>query len=330
MSNIKTEKDKLVEQIKQVLVLYDLGVFKTHFQLSFGYANQNYRIDTDQGSFLYRVCTQQPLSLIEYEVTLMKALRQIAFPTAYPIAKKDGGFIHSLDEHYVMVYEFYEGHEPALNAYTCSAIAEAIGKLSLLPNAQHYLKKNAIHLDTCDALIAEFEQAKNPIPVLLEYFKEQTNYLRPLLRQPLPKGVVHGDCFADNTLFGGNQLVAVIDFEEACHDHLLFDVGVTINGFCFPDNQLDAVLLEAFLTAYQHQRSLTHEEWTLLFAYIQWGAHGMITWHLRNNLLHKHHQSQWQRVQELMHRVQQMRQEETQINQLITQIAKRLKNATNR
>lgn len=329
MSTITTNQAALIEQIKQVLTLYDLGKFETHLQLSFGYANQNYRVDTSQGSFLYRICTQQPLHLIEYEVKLMKALRQINFPAAYPIAQKDGGFIHLVGEHYVMIYEFRHGQEPPLNVHTCHAIGKAIGELSLLPNAENHPKKNAIHLDTCDGLIAEFAQAKNPLPQLLEYFEEQTNYLRPLLGQPLPQGIVHGDCFADNTLFAGNELVAIIDFEEACYDHLLFDVGVTINGFCFPDNVLDTKLLEAFLTAYQSKRVLTPKEWALLSTYIQWGAHGMITWHLGNNLLHDHDPAQWQRVQALMQRVQQIRKEEVQLNQIITQIANRLKNATN-
>jgi homoserine kinase type II len=329
MSTIINDKAALVEQIKQVLTLYDLGAFENLQQLSFGYANQNYRVDTDQGSFLYRVCTQQPLHLIEYEVSLMEALRQISFPTAYPIAQKDGSFIHPLGEHYVMIYEFHQGQEPPLNVHTAGAIGEAIGVLSTLPNAQNHPKKNAVHLDTCDALIAEFAQAKNPLPELFAYFEEQTNYLRPLLLQTLPEGIVHGDCFTDNTLFAGNELVAVIDFEEACYDHLLFDVGMTINGFCFPDNVLDMTLLEAFLMAYHRKRTLTYQEWALLPAYMQWGAHGMITWHMRNNLVHQHHPTQWQRVQELMQRVQQMRKEEVQINQFITQIANRLKNATN-
>ena len=322
MNTMTTKRDELITQVTQVLTMYDLGTFRTHLPLSLGYANLNYRIDTDKGSYLYRVCQQQPLHLIKYEVNLMQALKQIDFPAAYPIAKKDGGFIHPLGEHYVMMYEFHFGQEPAINTETTRAIANAIGKLSLLPNAENYVKKNAVHLDVCDELLAEFDQAGNPVPALLKYYKEQTEYLRPLLIQPLPKGVVHGDCFADNTLFNGNKLVAVIDFEEACYDNLLVDVGMTINGFCFPDNTLDFDLLDTFIRTYHHQRPLTHKEWAFLPAYIQWGAHGMITWHLRNDLLHIHHQTQWERVQELMTRVQDMREKETQINEYITQIAK--------
>lgn len=323
-----TKQEELTWQIEQVLTMYDLGTFRTHLPLSLGYANLNYRIETDRGSFLYRVCKQQPLHLIKYEVDLMQALKQIGFPTAYPIAKKDGSFIHPLGEHYVMMYEFHFGQEPTINKETTQAIATAIGKLSQLPNAENHVKKNAVHPDTCDELLSEFDQAGNPISALLEYYKEQTEYLRPLLVQPLPKGVVHGDCFADNTLFDGNKLVAVIDFEEACYDNLLFDVGITINGFCFPDNTLNFELLETFIRAYHKQRPLTQNEWVLLPAYMQWGAHGMITWHMRNDLLHTHHQTQWERVQELMVRVQQMRTKETQINEYIIQIANQLKHAT--
>lgn len=321
------KENKLQEEIRQLLNLYDLGTLQGCQQLSAGYANLNYRIDTNQGSYLYRVCTQQPLPLIEYEVTLMQALKQMDFPTAYPIGSKSGEFIYPQGGHYVMIYEFYQGQEPAINSQTVQAIATVIGQLSTLPNADQHLKKNAVHLDTYDDLIGEFTTASNPIPELLEYFKEQTEYLRPALLEDLSRGVVHGDCFPDNTLYDGNELVAVIDFEEACYENLLFDVSMTINGFCFPDNALDFDLLTIFLKAYHQHRAFTEKEWALLTKYIQWGAHGMVTWHMRNNLLHVHHQTQWTRVQELMARVQQLRQNETQIDQYIHQIANQLRNA---
>ncbi|HAS41759.1 MAG TPA: hypothetical protein DCS93_14870 [Microscillaceae bacterium] len=321
-------EDKLYQDIRQLLDLYDLGKLKSYEQLSAGYANLNYRIDTNQGRYLYRVCTQQPLPLIAYEVRLMQALRQIDFPTAYPIASKNGKFIQVQESRYIMIYEFCNGQEPVVNHRTTEAIATAIGKLSKLPNADQYPKKNAVHIDTCDELIQEFGKARNPIPELLQYFKEQTDYLRPVLQVPLPQGVVHGDCFPDNTLFDGDELVAVIDFEEACYENLLFDVSMTINGFCFPDNTLDVNLLTAFVKAYHQQRSLTQKEWELLPVYIQWGAHGMITWHMRNNLLHVHQETQWLRVKELMERVKLLRQNEKQIQQYIHQIANQLTNAT--
>ncbi|OJJ18445.1 hypothetical protein BKI52_22780 [marine bacterium AO1-C] len=321
-------KDKLQEEIRQVLELYDLGELQAYKRLSFGYANLNYRIDTNKGRFLYRVCTQQPLPLIEYEVRLMQGLRQIDYPTAYPIANKQGEFIQTRGRYYVMLYEFYAGHEPAINHQTTRAIATAIGKLNNLPGAAQYPKKNAVHIDTCDALIQEFGVAENPIPELLQYFKEQTDYIRPALQESLPQGVVHGDCFPDNTLFEGDTLVVVIDFEEACYENLLFDVAMTINGFCFPDNILDFDLLNTFIQAYYQQRSLTPKEWTLLPKYLQWGAHGMITWHMRNNFLHVHNETQWLRIQELKERVMLLRQNEAQIHQYIHQIANQLTNAT--
>ena len=45
-----------------------------------------------------------------------------------------------------------------------------------------------------------------------------------------------------------------------------------------------------------------------VYCYIQWAAHGMISWHLRYYLIHRENQQQLYRVNELMERVKRLRQ----------------------
>ncbi|MEN7547989.1 homoserine kinase [Rapidithrix thailandica] len=287
--------------IETLLQSYSLGQLQSLDKLNSGFANVNYRLQTDQGSYLFRLCAQQPLEMIAYELDLMQLLKEIRFPTAFPIARKDGKYISHLEEGPVMVYDFVEGKEPEVNPETAAEIARAMSILHQHKAPPHLRKVNSLAFSNCHILIEKFDSAPYQYPDIFEYFVQETKALAEPLSHPLPNGLVHGDIFPDNTLFQGNRLRAIVDFEEACTDHFLFDIGVAINGFCFVNNVLSSECLNRFLNAYQ--RPLTPEEQELLPYYIRWGAHATIYWHLTNDLLHTPHPKQLDRVRELIERV---------------------------
>ncbi|WP_422361946.1 homoserine kinase [Reichenbachiella sp.] len=303
---------------KQLISKYNLGKVIGVESLTQGYANENLKVITEQGSVLYRVCKQQPLHLLEYEVRLMRALKEAGIKTAFPIAAADGKCIQKSEEHFVMLYEFKEGEEPELTEKVAFQIGTEVGKLSQISLTKGLQKKNAVHIDNCHVLIRDFIQCKNSMPEVFGYFKEQTDYLTSQLDSTLPIGLVHGDIFPNNTIYDGEDLIAIIDFEEACSDQLMFDVGMTINGFCFVNNELQPALLRSFLEAYNSQREMTDGEWKALPVYMQWGSHGMLSWHLRNELINVPNQTQYERVLELMHRTQWMRSNEKEILKMVT------------
>ena len=71
---------------------------------------------------------------------------------------------------------------------------------------------------------------------MFRFFVEEFEQLRDQIAVPLPGGLIHGDVFPDNTLFrAGGELVALLDFQDAGEDALLFDLAMTIHGFCFPE-----------------------------------------------------------------------------------------------
>jgi len=295
------------QDIKTILLNYDLGELVYYNNLSFGYANENFKLTTTKDEVLFRLCKQQTKKAIEKEIVLMKKLEQVNFPTAYPIADKDGNYIHQLNNHSCLIYQFIEGKQPKINPSTAGEIGSAAAKLSQIPVKDNYKKSNAITIENCLSIIKEFPEAKFQYPEIYEYFEEQTNFLIDYISQELPKGIIHGDYFPDNTLFIGNQLMAVIDFEEFAYDTLLFDLGMAINGFCFIKNELQDELMNELVHQYSSVRKLNLQENELLPYYIQWAAHGMLYWHLRNNMLYELNEIQVQRVMELMNRVKKLR-----------------------
>jgi len=289
------------QEIKGVLHRYGIGKLLSFERIKSGFANINYRIDTGKGSFLYRICIQQEDKYIHYELGLMEALREIKFPTAYPVERLDDSFISNSPSGPVVVYDYIAGNEPLLNPVTVHEIGTAVAKLNRLEAWQPLEKKNAVHLDNALDLMRRFNSARYAYPDVFESFSRHVDFVADPIRKEVPRGLVHGDVFPDNTLFKGDRLLAIVDFEEACVDNLLFDIGMTINGFCFQKNQPDFNLISVFLESYHRNRKITDDEYGLIFYYILWGAVGMASWHLEH-LVKKENPGQLARVKELLAR----------------------------
>ena len=296
------------QDIKTVLLNYNLGEVLSCKNLSFGYANENFKVTTSQNDILFRLCKQQSKEDIEKEIHLMTELKQNDYPTSYPIPDKNGNYIHKLTDHFCLIYEFITGSQPDLNIETAGEIGIAAAKLAIIKVKPFYKKVNAISFKNCLNIIGEFKDAKYQYPTVYNYFKEQTFYLKDFISNNLPKGIIHGDYFPDNTIFKGNKLKAIIDFEEFAYDTLLFDLAMAINGFCFKENVLQKELMDETIRTYNTIRKLTEAEKHVLPYYIQWAAHGMLYWHLRNNMLNELNETQVKRVNELMNRVKKLRQ----------------------
>ncbi len=308
--------------IKQTLNNYELGELLLCKKISIGYSNTNFKIVTNTGSYIYRICQRQPLALIHYEIELMKALKQIDFPAAFPVRRQDGEYLSLENNECIIIYDFIQGNQPEINTETVTEIASIVAKLNCFKAWEKLPNKNPINIDRCHQIIQSFETSRYKFLDIFEYFIEQTKYLSKYLTEEIPKGIVHGDIFPDNTIFNGDQLVAIIDFEFASLDYLIMDVSIAINGFCFLNNRLDKNLLTLFLHKYNRIRRFTKRELDLLPYYIQWGTHRIILCHLEHRLLQEKTAKQLSRVQELIERVKILRESESAVCQIIQDFAR--------
>ena len=118
--------------IKELSGAYSLGDWKLASNLSTGFVNENYKIETASSRFFLRIYRQQPLESIESEMDLYDALSEIEFPTAYPIAKSDGDFVSQTERGFAVLFEFLDGKAPDVTYETAFQIGMAIGKLNNL------------------------------------------------------------------------------------------------------------------------------------------------------------------------------------------------------
>lgn len=288
--------------INQTIKSFNLGKLLSYKLLTNGFSNENYRIETEKGVFLYRVCKQQSVDELHDELRFLQILKKKSFPTAFPLQQADTTYIYRQNKYPVVIYNFIKGGIPVLNGETVKQVAIENAKLSLLKGSGLFLQKNTINMQAALRIFQQFPEAKHQYPDIFYDFTKAIDYLKDKLPDNLPKGIIHADIFPDNTIFMCGKLQAIIDFENFCVDDLLFDVAMTINGFCFVNNGLDLVLMDVFLAAYQSIRPLTPAEKKHLPDYILWAAVGMALWHLMHNMLHVKNDKQTERARELLSR----------------------------
>ena len=165
-------------------------------------------------------------------------------------------------------------------------IAKATAKLNSTANWKLYERPYLLHFNQCTQLIEHFAGEKNQYHDFFHFFEQQTKALEKAAAANLPIGLIHGDIFPDNTLFQNNKLIGIIDFEFASTAEVLIEIGVTINGFCFVNNELDMNLLQAFLSSYSKTRKIEPLELNLLHDYILMGTLLMLRWHLNHIMQH--------------------------------------------
>ncbi len=73
--------------------------------------------------------------------------------------------------------------------------------------------------------------------------------------------MIHGDLFADNLLFRGEKLTAVLDFEAACRGKFIFDIATAVNALCFVDGDYSLDRFRFLLHGYESVRTLSLAEW---------------------------------------------------------------------
>jgi homoserine kinase type II len=98
---------------------------------------------------------------------------------------------------------------------------------------------------------------KNIVRVL----DDEVVYLENYLDNNLPKGIIHGDLFADNVKFKGSRLVGVMDFEAACRGKLIFDLATAVNALCYTEERYRIERFESFIAGYEALRPLSLPEW---------------------------------------------------------------------
>jgi homoserine kinase type II len=252
-----------------MLSQYALGTVQDAQPFSTGTVQTNLRVTTTQGQFVLKYYTRRPADSVRFEANLIHYLRQRNFPCAGAFRNKQGAWISFYADKPFIVFEYIEGeHVEQLNTQQRTQVIDTAARLQILtrhykPTLRrfrwNYTPELCLQLARSEAarLATPTSQAK------LKWFEHTLSTLQ--LPRALPKGICHCDYDLSNLLFRGNQLAALLDFDDANYTYLSFDL-IVLMSWAWPfEGDFDPALAREIVQEYQQTRSLSQLEKRHLF-----------------------------------------------------------------
>ena len=268
-------------ELAHIVAQYPIGTSLKLEEIPGGFGNSNFKLTTTDGEFLLKICDEKDSVELNMQISLLQHLHQHAYPTVYPILTKEQKLLIHETFGSVMLYPFLQGKAPLPSPTILAQLGEALAKLHCIPPVAG-LPCFAMGISQMRPFLQEVGDTEFATHPFVEWLKSQLEEMEPHLNAPLPMGLLHGDLFLDNTLFEGEEMVAILDFEEGCYDTLLIDVGMTIIGCCYTsDHQLNLEVVQRFLDAYNAVRPLTENERKHLDHFVDYAALSIAFWRFR-------------------------------------------------
>jgi homoserine kinase type II len=252
------------QDLAEFLADFDLGrplVFKG---IAEGVENSNFLLETERGRFILTVYERRVRrDDLPFFLELMGWLAGRGYPCAAPAPDRRGAVLKSLKGKPAALVEFLPGL--SVSAPTRDHCREAGEGLAWLHRAAEGFpgrRGNDLGQASWARLFAPLRAAADGLePGLAALIDADLTDIRRLWPRALPEGLVHADFFPDNVFFAGGRFAGAIDFYFAAWDALAYDLGVTLNAWCFePDGAFDPARASALLTGYERRRALTGSE----------------------------------------------------------------------
>ncbi|MGH7917357.1 MAG: homoserine kinase, partial [Candidatus Binataceae bacterium] len=230
-----------------------------------GSVNSNYLLETGKGKFLLRVDEVKSESEVRREIDLLTFLRKHSFPCPHPMQDRTGRFYRDFENKCVSLFRYYDGRVLSvarLRPTQLETIGRALGELHVIGKGYKKGIDNRFSFERiADLYLTVRTRLPNYFRKTMRTLEDEIDYLTRYLEGKLPKGIIHGDLFADNVLFRGEKLTAVLDFEAACRGKFIFDIATCVNALCFIDGTYSLDRFRYLLRGYETVRTLSLAEW---------------------------------------------------------------------
>lgn len=269
---VNLSKEEIQEIVKE------FGIHAQDFScLDGGSTNSNFLVGSKEGKFVLSISNEKNVDEISNLVNLLLALEIEQFPTARLIPNSDGRYITDYIGKPAIMETYIEGEIPkVITQNMAKQIGAAIGKLHQI-DYQGNLPTTFAYGIECFNDVTESRSINDYV----NWLKNQTEHIYANMSQGLPVSSIHGDIFNDNTIFQGEKLAAIIDFEEACHYFKVFDLGMCIIGTCVNDGNLNLEKIKSLIEGYQSVEKLESSELDQLKLFAEYASTATSFWRYR-------------------------------------------------
>ena len=261
------------QDINGLLAQYDIGELVSFEGIEAGIENTNYFVDVSrngiQKRYVLTLFEYLPEKTLPFFIGFTDELNAGGVSVPNPVRDRKGGALHHVKGKPALIVPCFEGkHLQTLTPDHCRQIGKTLARIHLIGQKSSLRQENQRGISWLNKQNQRLQSLLTPEDA--SCMKEQWRSITRELEQAanLPKGLIHGDLFHDNVLFSGDQVTGVIDFYNACHDWLLYDLAVTANDWCLnTDLTLDPIRCQVLTSAYSCIRPFTEDEkqlWPLM------------------------------------------------------------------
>ena len=262
------------EEIIDLISPYDLGAVYSAAPMKGGQANSSFELFTASGQFILSVCDEKDAQEVEYLTRVLDHLETEKFPTSRVVKTKGQDRFIMLDGKPVYVKNYIKGQVvKTLNSPKLNDLGRVLAKLHTIAPIKNMHKDFPYGLGFIKNLCSSDIQHN-----YIDWLRQKSGFIKQELDPEMTKGMIHGDIFWDNLLFSGDQLVAVIDFEEACFYFTLFDLGMSALGCCGKNGSFDRQKVGALLKGYQQSKVFNIHEKKQLKIFMEYAAVAASSW----------------------------------------------------
>jgi homoserine kinase type II len=244
---------------------YGLGKLTKVTGIPVGSVNTLYLLETARGKFFLKIDETKSMVDAQRELELLQFLRTHGLRCPQPLIDRNGQLLRSYHGKPLSLSLPLPGKslsELCLTPPHLTHVGQLLASLHLL---SEHAPKSEENRFSFPGIVTLYQEVKERLPghfkQIVHILDDEIAYQQEYQDDRLPKGLIHGDLFADNLLFRGEKVVGLLDFEAAGYGKFLFDLATAINALCYSEGHFVSERFEALLAGYQSRRPLSLVEW---------------------------------------------------------------------
>lgn len=255
-------------RLEGYLHLFQLGELVSFSPIDEGIENSNYLVTlTEEGEerdYILTILEFLSFNQLSFFNSLLNHLSRQGLPVPVPCQTLDGMTSTIFCGKPSLLCPKLPGAHPAVVDGSCSyKIGQTLARIHAA-SASFSLPTEKIPNNSYDpawakSTLAEVGSALRPEDQAL--MSEYVTRYELAANPDLPRGIIHGDLFRDNSLFSDGELTGIIDFYHACEDILVLDLAISLNDWCSDDSGvIEPELAAQMIAGYESVRPLTDAE----------------------------------------------------------------------
>ncbi|MEO1286984.1 MAG: phosphotransferase [Chloroflexota bacterium] len=248
------------DELRFMLSHYNLGTFVDAQPIASGTVQTVLRLESTAGTFIVKYYENRSPRSVGYETNLLVYINKYDFPCVPPVRNRNQGYYAIYKNKPFVFYPYVEGDLiEELQPYHQEQIIKVAAALqnytrNYLPQNRHDRWNYTIGF--CQQLLSQCRSTITDARFIAkaDWYQQQ---LDKLDIHKTPKGICHCDYDHTNILWQNDQLLALIDFDDANTTHINMDLIYLLDMWAWSDDTFDFEEATHIIDLYATSRKLT-------------------------------------------------------------------------